>query len=122
MVPSLLNGGIKFIFPDLHDALAVLNVFSFIFLGPGVLLQLGLEVLLPASTPDYLSKIGAPFTSLWEYILVTIVMGVIQFFLILHKESKAYELVEKTIYMGDGQSMSIPQRKLSICYLKLSLL
>jgi len=72
-------------------------------MGPGALIQLGLNSLLPEEIAESRYIENAPFKETWIYILITFVMGIIQFLLLLHRDSKIYELKEKKVYLEKSE-------------------
>ena len=78
-------------------------------MGPGALIQLGLNSLLPEEIADKKFTEGAPFKETWIYILITLIMGIIQFLQLLHKDSKIYELKEKKVYLENPEDESSSQ-------------
>lgn len=72
-------------------------IVSFIFFGPAILLQLGMNVLVPQfADPTYLTY--APFSEPWPYIIIAFGMGILYFLRLLYADSKVFELKEAKKY------------------------
>lgn len=80
------------------EPLTLLYILSFIFLGPSCLLYLGLFALVPEEFTDQNFKDFAPFKSSWIYALLAFLFGIFEFYKLLLKDSKAFELKEKIVY------------------------